>query len=529
MWAESSGRVPGVVPVEGARPNYARGSRHLRITSIPRPRFLIVALIAACSLLPIGVVSAEGDLPELESHSITSEFPEGFRIQAMASSEKHDVTGIAIRLKIGQETTGVYNYLDRDDAADTQEADAFNLFWNTNNSQRYIPPGTIITYNFEVEDSAGNRLETEPLPFIYYDARFVDDEGNSLWEEVSAGTVTVAYKGPVKSRADNILSVINETLEKMRPVMGDAALEEPIRVTMYNNTKEMLEALPPRSEAIGRELITEGQAFTSLGTLLVLGGGRLALGTASHEVMHIITHRAGDSIFRRIPAWLDEGLAEYANVDPGYSYDIALEFAVETDRLLPHVYMPALPGKPEDVIIFYGQARSIVRMMIEVFGPEKMKQLMAEMKSGKDVDEALMDTYGIDREELDSAWRRAIGAEVLDRSRVARARPTAAPRPSVSLYSLTPQAGTEVVGAQSDEPTPTPTTEPTPEPTPPPAQVAKSAPAEEATPVAEQPRETGTSGGGCLAPAPGATATTELATMGLLVGLAGLAFRRRRK
>ena len=114
-------------------------------------------------------------------------------------------------------------------------------------------------------------------------------------------------------------------------------------------------------------------------------------------------------------------------MDPGYSYDIALEFAVEADRLLPHVYMPALPGNPEDVIIFYGQARSIVRMMIDVFGPERMNQLMAELKSGTDMDEALLEVYGVDRAELDTAWRRAIGAEPLDRSRVARARPTAAP------------------------------------------------------------------------------------------------------
>ena len=500
----------------------------MRIISSFRLRYLLVVAAAGALLLPTSAISAQADLPVLESHSIASEFPEGFRIEAKATSEKHEVTGVAIRLKIGQQTTGVYNYLDVDEEAVSEDGGkVFKLFWNTNSGQNYIPPGTIITYNFEVEDSAGNRLETEPQPFIFYDARFVDEDGNSMWEEVSAGTVSVAYKGPVKSRAENILSVINETLEKMRPVMGDAALAEPIRVTMYNNTKEMLEALPPRSASIGRELITEGQAFTDLGTLLVLGGGRLALGTASHEVMHIITHRAGDSIFRRVPAWLDEGLSEYANVDPGYSYDIALEFAVETDRLLPHVYMPALPGKSEDVIIFYGQARSIVRMMIEVFGPGKMNQLMAELKTGTDMDDALTTVYGLDREALDSAWRRAIGAEVLDRSRVARARPTAAPRAAVPIYSLTPQAEAEVVGAQSDPPTPTPTPEPTPVPEP--TQVAKAAPVEEATPVAEQPRETGSSGGGCLAPAPGIPATTELATVGLLVGLAGLAFRRRRR
>ena len=84
-----------------------------------------------------------------------------------------------------------------------------------------------------------------------------------------------------------------------------------------------------------------------------------------------------------------------------------------------------------------------------------------------------------------------------------------------------------MVGAQSDPPTPTPTPEPTPVPEP--TQVAKPAPVEEATPVAEQPRETGSAGGGCLAPAPGVTGTTDLASVGLLVGLAGLALRRRRK
>ena len=495
--------------------------------SVFRLRYLVAAVIAAAGLLPVGGVSAEGDLPVLEWHSITSEFPEGFRVEARVSSEKHDVARVAVRLQVGQQVRQEYNYLDEDEEAAQQDGgQAFELFWITNNSQKYIPPGTIIMYNFEVEDSAGNRVETEPQPFIYHDARFVDEDGNSQWEEVSAGTVTVAYKGPVKSRADNILSVINETLEKMRPVMGDAALEEPIRVTMYNNTKEMMEALPPRSASIGRELITEGQAFTDLGTLLVLGGGRLALGTASHEVMHIITHRAGDNIRRRVPPWLDEGLSEYANVDPGYSYDIALEFAVETDRVLPHVYLPAMPGKAEDVIIFYGQSRSIVRMMIEVFGPEKMKQLMAELKDGNDVDDALTTVYGLDREALDSAWRRAIGAKEMERSSVVRARPTAAPRASISLYSLTPQAEAEVVGAQGDPPTPTPT--PMLVPTPAPTQAAKSAPAEEATPAAEQPRETG-SAGGCLAPAPGGPAGADLAVMGLVVGLAGLAFRRRRK
>ncbi len=77
------------------------------------------------------------------------------------------------------------------------------------------------------------------------------------------------------------MDAIRQTLEIVGPVLG-ADTTEPIRVTMYNNIKEMLEALPPGSSTIRRELITEGQAFTSVGTLLVLGSGGLAEGTASH-------------------------------------------------------------------------------------------------------------------------------------------------------------------------------------------------------------------------------------------------------
>ena len=409
--------------------------------------FGLLTISAIIFLLSSSTIWSDTDLPFLDSHSIKSEFPAGFRIMATAISNKSDIDSIAIRLRIGQQIRGAYDYLETDVQKGKQVTG--ELFWRTDTGSRYIPPGTIITYNFEIETVSGDRVETEQQSFIYFDARFVDDKGISRWEEVSDLNVTVAYKGPVKKRAEDVLRVINETLEKMRPVMGDAALEDPIRVTMYNNRKEMLEALPPKSPSISRELITEGQAFIEFGTLLVLGGGRLALGTASHEVMHIIVHRAGDSIFRRVPAWLDEGLAEYANVDPGFAYAIALEFAIETDRLLPHVYMPAMPGNSEDVIIFYGQSQSIVQFMIDMYGTEMMRKLMQEFKKGTNIDQSLINVYGFDRASLDNAWRAAIGAKPLERGRSSIARPTPVPQNVPLMYSLTPQAKSELISSKT--------------------------------------------------------------------------------
>ena len=492
-------------------------------------RTLAVLLPATLLLLSVSPVRAQAEAIEVLSSSVTSEFPEGFRIKVEARGE-NEITSMAVRLRIGQQTRGAYDYLNGPEDAVFESGVLVNgeLFWRTDTGARYIPPGTIITYNFEIEDSEGTRLETEKEEFIYYDARFKDEEGRSRWEEVSDGPVTVAYNSSaVKKRAEDILKTIVDTLAMMGPILG-ADTESPVRVTMYNNVRDMLDALPPRSATISRELITEGQAFTDVGTLLVLGGGRLALGTASHEVTHIIVHRAGDAIIRQVPSWLNEGLAEYGNVDPGFAYDIALDFAIATDRLLPVMFVPTLPGDPEDVIIFYGQSRSIVNLMIDRYGEDKMMELMATLKSGTDMDEALQEVYGFDRLELDTMWRDSVGAEPYVLPERGSALPTPIPLRPILPYSLTPQPKAEAVGDKSDEPTPTPepTATPTPEPTATPVPLAATAPEPAAAPEPE-PEKPAATGGGCSAPTADGAGSKDASSAALLLGLAGLGLRRR--
>ena len=234
----------------------------------------------------------------------------------------------------------------------------------------------------------------------------------------------------------------------MGPLLGSGT-DDPIRVTMYNNTKEMLEALPPGSTTISRELITEGQAFSELGTLLVLGGNRGAKGTASHEVTHILVHRAGKSIYREIPSWLNEGLAEYGNIESSFSYDIALEFAAANNRLLPVMFMAGLPGKPEDVIIFYGQSKSIVNLMIEVFGTAKMAELMLAFKNGESTENAIRQVYNLELLELTNIWRESIGAAKYELPDQSESVPTPLPMREIKPFSLTEHPEAQVIGSTS--------------------------------------------------------------------------------
>ena len=476
--------------------------------------------IAVAPILLFGdssAASADGGNINVISTSVTSEFPLGMRFELEAEGD-HEIVEVAVRFRIGQQTRGEYNYLEFESA----ELIDSELLFRTNTGQRYVPPGSIINYNFEILDSEGNEFATENQEFIYHDARFE-------WDEVSEGPVTVAYHGPVRSRAEIVLKAAIETLNTMGPLLG-ADIEEPIRLTIYNNVAEMLDALPPNSQTIRRELITEGQAFVNFGVVLVLAGGSRIRGTTSHELTHVITHRAGDSIFRNVPQWLDEGLSEFGNVEPGTSYDSALLYALRNDRLLPITSLTSLPGTPEDVIIFYGQSRDIVAFMVDEFGAGSMKELMAVMKSGTNVEDSIEEVYGVTRIELENMWRDTLGAPSVSVPDLSLSLPTPLPAPVLVPYTLDSVQSTGTTQETQAEPTEAPTPEPTSAPV---AAVVQEEPTVEPAIPGQSDggtREAPTQpGGACSAPVRGGPVAVELSFVVGLVGLIGLRFRRRKE
>ena len=162
--------------------------------AVVRMRFVLAAAVVFVFGFG-GVAGADvSGAVTVRSSSITSEFPEGFRVQLTASSDQ-DIESMAIRVRIGRQTRTGYDYLEttqRDGSMDGE------LLWRTNTTASYIPPGTIITYNFEITDTAGRKYETGMAEFVYHDPRFV-------WKEISSGPITVAYHGGSEPRAREIL------------------------------------------------------------------------------------------------------------------------------------------------------------------------------------------------------------------------------------------------------------------------------------------------------------------------------------
>lgn len=484
----------------------------------------VVAVLVAFGTTATSVFAQSTGTVRVISSSVVSEFPEGMRFKLELESELR-IDDVRVTLEIGNRSTSQYSYLELDQT--TRPLVNGELFHRTNTNARYIPPGTVINYWFEITDENGDSFLTEPQTFRFEDARFE-------WDEVTLGAITILYHGPVRVRAQRLAEAALESLEIMGPVTG-AETETQIVMTLYNNNAEMIGAVVARSMAASRELITEGQAFDSESVVLVLAG-RSDIGTATHEMTHILTARAAGSR-GPIPLWLNEGLAEYGNLDKTVSYQRYLEWAVGTDRLIPLKSLISFPGDPNLTLVAYGQGRSVVELMIEEYGREKMARLLATLGTGIGIDASLQAVYGFALDGLEDRWREAIGADpYIEPTPGPTPTPDPEPTPAYRLLTLPPESGPpspepgdgpDSGGTDTGAPQPTEIPEPTAPKTL--KDVAPEAPtggtSEEQTDQSDQP-EQGEPGGTCSAPSAGTVDGTTGAWLLVVVGLAaGRRFR----
>jgi hypothetical protein len=111
-----------------------------------------------------------------------------------------------------------------------------------------------------------------------------------------------------------------------------------------------------------------------------------------------------------MPAWLNEGLAMYFE-SGSQGREGTLARAIDGRRLLPLRSMGSVPGRPQDIGLFYAQAWSIVKFMVDTRGEERMGALLKSINEGKDIEEAVQQTYGVGLDELERQWKVWLGGE----------------------------------------------------------------------------------------------------------------------
>lgn len=473
---------------------------------------VLLAALTGSSLL----LADEGDI-EVHVATAESNFPDGIVFRVDAESEGIiDEVRVFIK-KADQSGRSSYRSID----VEPGESVSGETLLPSGSGGDFYPPGTKISYYFEVRDKANGLVRTEEEDFVYEDNRF-------HWLSLNDGLITVYYYSEyVEERARIILEASKETMDRMVGVLGIAPTD-PLRIVTYNNYRHMVMALPFRSATVSQDLQAQGMAFSDERVLLIHGFDPTVTGTTSHEFTHLLVAEAAGGSYSAVPAWLNEGLAEYGNIDQTDEYDAALRYGIYTRRIKPLWYQSTFSGEPDDIIIAYGQGKSVVNFMVDRWGEEKISEIFVALRETGDIDAALLRVYGLDQYGMDSAWRLSMGMEALPppEELARRIEESAEQDADATGDQNNAEPETEPSGPESDDPAESDAADPESQTNVQP--VSTEAPTEEPAETSASEDSEGSSSP-CSAPPEGA-ASLGLGTLALMVtplSLAGIPFVRR--
>ncbi len=391
--------------------------------------FLAVACVISVAALA-GPVKAQGGI-EVAAQDVHNEFPNGALFSVSATSNA-EITKATLHYEVAPDGSRAYGVAECTGTTSVQCSVDLK-----SDARTFLIPGTEITYFWELEDAAGNHLETKPVLYVYEDSRF-------SWQSMSEGNLTVWFYSASSEQVRSVLQVGLETFKRMGALLG-AEVDSPVKVFYYKSASDMQAAAIPQSETPDTGVITLGEVVFS-DTALV-SDDVAPLDILRHELTHIVLRQAVKGALVDIPAWLEEGTAVYAQNSLLGGVESALKAAIDHNEpfSIRSLTSSSVGGQGTSVSLFYGESWSIVSFLIDKFGPDKFAQLFAVLREGKTTDEALQRVYGFDQDGLENAWRESVGLpprEVVE--------PTATPEEAAAPLTPTPAQEESRPPAQED-------------------------------------------------------------------------------
>jgi hypothetical protein len=307
----------------------------------------------------------------------------------------------------------------------------------------YQPPMITFTYWWIIEDQAGNRLKTEPTPYLYSDTRYE-------WQVLESDRVRLFW---TEQDADFGQRYFERAVEAASDLSTEFGLEttSPVVIVIYNSHQEFMSVLQEASAEW-----TGAVNFGDSGMIVIgLGQDSWMIKVIPHELTHAILHQITKPPFGEIPRWLHEGLAVRSEGGMDSEERIVLEQAIEDNSLISlRVLNSPFPDDRERAILSYAESYSLVEFIIEEYGPEKLGELLSVFAVGAHYDDAMLQVFGVEMDSIEDQCRAYIGAN----PRAKAQSETATPLPTPTTTSTATPAETAQLTPTA---TPTPTASPT--------------------------------------------------------------------
>ncbi len=347
---------------------------------------------------------------------VENQFPQYFALHFPVRSTAGDIVDVRGRVRFGIRPVYQRVSLDLTPGRETTAT------WVWDTSRITVPPYIPIEFQLEVKDAQGNRLKTDSYLFIYEDNRFA-------WRERRSQHLLVRWHEGSDAFGDFIFDIAQDALQRQMDVL-DLVPERPLVLVVYANDEDFFAWHSYRTEWIG------GQAFPEFGVAAQIippnSEPDWLYDVIPHELNHLLVGPYMNTPLGRVPAWFEEGLAQYFEQSPAFEEHYRIQQTVKEGRVLPLGVMRSPPGQdPDEVRLWYAQALSMVEWLIERHGKPALRAFIRELHKGMPVSKAFGEAFGETEEEFYASWRVHMGLPV--------STPTATP-PPIPTPTLPPTA-----------------------------------------------------------------------------------------
>jgi hypothetical protein len=267
-----------------------------------------------------------------------------------------------------------------------------------------LRPFSTIKFHWELTLEDGTVFESVPEHSNYLDDRFQWQtlQKNTLEDE----TLIVHWYQGEREFAQNILDVADAALARTQDLL-QLTMPRKLDIYVYADPETMQAALNP-----GSANWVAGHADPDLGVILVtLPEGPeqplLVDQRVPHELMHVLLYQSNPLGYPNLPAWLNEGLASNAELDPNPDYRILLEDAAKKNSLIPLPNLCAsFPRDAYGALLSYAEADSFVKYLHDSYGVSGLTALYKAYNNGLDCDRGAEQALGKGLVQLQRNWER---------------------------------------------------------------------------------------------------------------------------
>ena len=346
------------------------------------PLLMTASLLAVFVASPSSEVKAAGGAIQVLEMRQEVNFPNGVGLTLFAESDT-DIVEVRVYFRAAGSRRWGYAYADFQPGSLIAATRSIPV-----GEAAYLAPGVDVEYFYQIKDAHGAVLKTERSTVEYLDDRF-------NWQRINIGPLELVYHDLRDDRVAETARALHRDLQRVMDLLEHEP-RDGFKGVIYNSYADANAAFPVQSQTTTDHGTFAGYAFPEQGVFVGQGLDRRII---VHESTHLLFREAlGDKALDS-PAWLDEGFATYSEPDVRIRSSSDLY-----GRTPPLRGMNRVSGTPRTIPLFYYKSVSVVAFMMEEYGVDNFRQMLAELKKGRPIGDALLNVYGFDVDGLDRRW-----------------------------------------------------------------------------------------------------------------------------